>query len=187
MVQHTARRIEYPLVPRKYSPIPNTWIRIRRTIQRGPRRDRNRRRLGTTSELLGLRIGAGGTYGAGGTCADAIPTDKETSRERKTANACEKHCSDPYVYYCATLCGINAFGISEIAKGYSVRRTIRSSCVASVSQSRLVGRQTSEVQLCLGPIRPPDRSSRRSMKWPLAHASQIYWPPVRSAIGPRVH
>ena len=31
-----------------------------------------------TSELLGLRIGAGGTYGAGGTCADAIPTDKET-------------------------------------------------------------------------------------------------------------
>jgi hypothetical protein len=55
--------------------------------QRDPRRDRNRRRL-RDSELLGLRIGAGGTYGAGGTCADAIPIDKETvASERQQTSA----------------------------------------------------------------------------------------------------
>ena len=35
-----------------------------------------------------LLIGAGGTYGAGGTCADAIPTDKETvASERQPTRA----------------------------------------------------------------------------------------------------
>ena len=70
------------MVPRRYSPVPNT-------LDPDPPSDPGAdpeidgetgtwRGGGTTSELLGFKIGAGATYGAGGTCADAIPADRKT-------------------------------------------------------------------------------------------------------------
>jgi hypothetical protein len=77
------------LVPRKYSPVPNTLDPYPPSDPSGaPGETGTGGGCGTTSELLGLRIGAGGTYGAGGTCADAIPTDKETvASERQQTRA----------------------------------------------------------------------------------------------------
>jgi hypothetical protein len=76
-------------VPRKYSPVPNTWDPYPPSDPSGaPGETGTGGGCGTTSELLGLRIGAGGTYGAGGTCADAIPIDKETvANERQQMRA----------------------------------------------------------------------------------------------------
>jgi hypothetical protein len=76
-------------VPRKYSPVPNTLDPYPPSDPSGaPGETGTGGGCGTTSELLGLRIGAGGTYGAGGTCADAIPTDKETvASERQQTRA----------------------------------------------------------------------------------------------------
>ena len=77
------------LVPRKYSLVPNTLDPYPPSDPSGaPGETGTGGGCGTTSELLGLRIGAGGTYGAGGTCADAIPTDKETiASERQQTRA----------------------------------------------------------------------------------------------------
>jgi hypothetical protein len=77
------------LVPRKYSPVPNTLDPYPPSDPSGaPGETGTGGGCGTTSELLGLRIGAGGTYGAGGTCADAIPIDKETvASERQQTRA----------------------------------------------------------------------------------------------------
>ena len=103
-------------VPRKYSPVPNTLDPYPPSDPSGaPGETGTGGGCGTTSELLGLRIGAGGTYGAGGTCADAIPTEKRS--RAKDSKRVRKTCRGPYVYSNTRLCGINAFGIAEIAKG----------------------------------------------------------------------
>ena len=105
-------------MPRKYSPVPNTLDPYPPSDPSGaPGETGTGGGCGTTSELLGLRIGAGGTYGAGGTCADAIPADKETVASERQQTRAKNMPSDPYVYYHTSLCGINAFGIAEIAKG----------------------------------------------------------------------
>jgi hypothetical protein len=103
-------------VPRKYSPVPNTWDPYPPSDpSEAPGETGTGGGCGTTSELLGLRIGAGGTYGAGGTCADAIPIDKETvASERQQMRVKNMQRS---LRIRSTLCGINAFGIAKIAKG----------------------------------------------------------------------
>jgi hypothetical protein len=62
------------LVPRRYCPVP-------KTPELDPPIDGDTgtgRDCGKTSELLGLSIGAGATYGAGGSCADAIAAGIKT-------------------------------------------------------------------------------------------------------------
>ena len=103
MVQNLRGGLTTWLVPRRYSPVPNT-------LDPDPPSDPNAdpeidgetgtwRGAGTTSGLLGFKIGAGATYGAGGLAPTEFrPT--ENGRERQTANACEKHgviltCRDP--------------------------------------------------------------------------------------------
>jgi hypothetical protein len=103
-------------VPRKYSPVPNTLDPYPPSDPSGaPGETGTGGGCGTTSELMGLRIGAGGTYGAGGTCADAIPIDKETvASERQQMRVKNMQRS---LRILSILCGINAFGIAKIAKG----------------------------------------------------------------------
>ena len=102
-------------MPRKYSPVPNTLDPYPPSDPSGaPGETGTGGGCGTTSELLGLRIGAGGTYGAGGTCADAIPIDKETvASERQQMRVKNMQRS---LRILSKLCGINAFGIAKIAK-----------------------------------------------------------------------
>ena len=108
MVQHTARRIDY-LVGAAQVLARSEYVGSvsAERSQRGPGETGTGGGCGTTSELLGLRIGAGGTYGAGGSCADAIPTDKETVASENSKRV-RKTCSDPYVYYYTMLCGKTA-------------------------------------------------------------------------------
>ena len=60
VVQHTARRIDYLVgAPRKYSPVPNTFDQYPPSDPSGaPGETGTGGCCGTTSELLGLRIGA---------------------------------------------------------------------------------------------------------------------------------
>ena len=70
----------------------------------------------TTSEMLFMDISPPfSSWSSGGTRRvrqAAVLVGPYSKRVRKT-------CSDPYVYCRSTLCGINAFGIAEIAKGLS--------------------------------------------------------------------
>ena len=77
MVQHAARRIDHLVGATQYSPVPNADPEV--DGETGTWRG-----AGTTNELLGFNIGAGATYGAGGTCANAIPAGRKTvARERQ--------------------------------------------------------------------------------------------------------
>ena len=89
MVQHTARRIDYLVGAAQVLARSEYVGSVSAERSSGaPGETGTGGGCGTTSELLGLRIGAGGTYGAGGTCADAIPADKETvASERQQTRA----------------------------------------------------------------------------------------------------
>src|SRR6476661_8955106 len=118
MVQHTARRIDY-LVGAAQVLARSEYVGSvsAERSQRGPRRDRNRRRLRDDQRTAGIENWRRWDIWRGRDLRGRHSDRQRNSRERKTANACEKHCSDPYVYCRTTLCGINAFGIAEVVKG----------------------------------------------------------------------
>jgi len=118
MVQHTARRIDY-LIGAAQVLARSEYVGSvsAERSQRGPRRDRNRRRLRDDQRTAGIENWRRWDIWRGRDLRGRHSDRQRNSRERKTANACEEHCSDPYVYRRATLCGINAFGIAEVVKG----------------------------------------------------------------------
>jgi len=146
MVQHTARRIDY-LVGAAQVLARSEYVGSvsAERSQRGPRRDRNRRRLRDDQRTAGIENWRRWDIWRGRDLRGRHSDRQRNSRERKTANACEKHCSDPYVYCPRTLCGINAFGIAEIAKGLF-------SCA---EQSRVVRSESSQRRLVHSAITSP--------------------------------
>ena len=108
MVQHTARRIDY-LIGAAQVLARSEYVGSvsAERSQRGPRRDRNRRRLRDDQRTAGIENWRRWDIWRGRDLRGGQSDRQRNSRERKTANACEKHCSDPYVYCRTTLCGIN--------------------------------------------------------------------------------
>src|SRR6516162_6089032 len=102
MVQHTARRIDY-LVSAAQVLARSEYIGSvsAERSQRGPRRDRNRRRLRDDQRTAGIEIWRWCDIWRGRDLRGRNSERQRNCRERKTANACEKHaviltCRDPY-------------------------------------------------------------------------------------------
>src|SRR5262249_24349591 len=117
MVQHTARRIDYLVGAAQVLPRSEYVGSVSsERSQRGPRRDRNRTRLRDDQRTARIENWRRWDIWHRRDLRGRNSDRQRNSCKRKTANACEKHgviltCTD------TTLCGINAFGIAEIAKG----------------------------------------------------------------------
>ena len=134
MVQHTARRIDY-LVGAAQVLARSEYVGSvsAQRSQRGPRRDRNRRRLRDDQRTARIENWRRWDIWHRRDLRGRNSDRQRNSCKRKTANACERH---GVILTCTrvTLCGMDAFGIAEIAKGLF-------SCV---EQSRVVRSESSK-------------------------------------------
>src|ERR1700751_1306425 len=92
MVQHTARRIDY-LVGAAQVLARSEYVGSvsAERSQRGPRRDRNRRRLWDDQRTAGIENWRRWDIWSGRDLRGRHSDRQRNSRERKTASACEKH------------------------------------------------------------------------------------------------
>jgi hypothetical protein len=135
MVQHTPRRIDY-LVGAAQVLARSEYVGSvsAERSQRGPWRDRNWRRLRDDQRTAGIENWRRWDIWRGRDLRGRHSDRQRNSRERKTANACEKHCSDPYVYCPTTLCGIKLSVSRKSQKAYSAAPNNQESCVPSLPE-----------------------------------------------------
>ena len=137
MVQHTARRIDYLVgAAQVLARSEDVGSVSAERSQRGPRRDRNRRRLRDDQRTARIEDWRRWDIWHRRDLRGRNSDRQRNSCKRKTANACERH---GVILTCThiTLCGIDAFGIAEIAKGLfscaEQSRVVRSESLKSVN------------------------------------------------------
>ena len=109
MVQHTARRIDYLVGAAQV-------LARSKYVGSSARRDRNRMRLRDDQRTARIENWRRWHIWHRRDLRGRNSDRQRNSCKRKTANACERH-GVILTFTHTTLCGVNAFGIAEIAKG----------------------------------------------------------------------